>query len=46
MREHIGNTDLEIVVGVSLATEEAEVYPDPSAEFEGSSVRVIYSSPK
>lgn len=26
MREHIGNTDLDIVVGVSLATEEAEVY--------------------
>ena len=26
MREHIGSTDLDIVVGVSLATEEAEAY--------------------
>jgi len=26
MREHNGSTDLDIVVGVSLATEEAEVY--------------------
>ena len=26
MREHIGSTDLDIVVGISLATEEAEAY--------------------
>jgi hypothetical protein len=26
MREHIGSTDLDIVVGVSLETEEAEAY--------------------
>jgi hypothetical protein len=26
MREHIGSTDLDIVVGVTLATEEAEAY--------------------
>lgn len=26
MREHIGSTDLDIVLGVTLATEEAEAY--------------------